>query len=182
MRLRMTGIFCVGVFAAGCLSSSSNSVLEGGSSNQSVSIREHPQRGAVRGSQTELVLDVLDEYMDALNDLDMERHVGTYHFPHYRHASGKIVIWDSPREAMPILDVPVAQRREAIRGALEPDWDRSEWTVREIVQAGPGKVHVTTQFVRLRYDGSVIKTFDSLYVLTLENGRWGIRGRSSFAP
>ena len=31
-------------------------------------------------------------------------------------------------------------------------------------------------------DGSVIKSFDSLYVLTFEDGRWGIRGRSSFAP
>ena len=31
-------------------------------------------------------------------------------------------------------------------------------------------------------DGSVIATFDSLYVMTRQNGRWGIRGRSSFAP
>ena len=125
---------------------------------------------------------VLDRYMDALNALDVEGHVATYHFPHYRHASGEIVVWQNAEEAMPILAVPPEERRAALRRALEPDWHRSEWTAREIVQGDDRKVHVATRFVRLRADGIVIKRFDSLYVLTLEDGRWGIRGRSSFAP
>jgi hypothetical protein len=120
--------------------------------------------------------------MDALNALDVEGHVATYHFPHYRHASGEIVVWQNAEEAMPILAVPPDERRAALRRALEPDWHRSEWRAREIVQGDDRKVHVATRFVRLRADGSVIKHFDSLYVLTLEDGRWGIRGRSSFAP
>jgi len=128
------------------------------------------------------ILAVLDQYMDALNALDMEAHVATYHFPHYRHASGKIVIYQDAQEAMPILDIPDEQRRDTLRAALEPDWQRSEWTRRDIVQGDSNKVHVATRFVRLREDGSVIKTFDSLYVMTREDGRWGIRGRSSFAP
>ncbi len=130
---------------------------------------------------------VLDRYMDGLNALDIETHVSAYHFPHYRHASGEITVWASAQEAMPILRVPRAERRAALRAALEPEWDRSEWTRRDIVQASADKVHVATTFVRLREDGSVIKTFDSLYVMTLEANaegdlRWGIKGRSSFAP
>lgn len=128
------------------------------------------------------IMRVLDRYMDALNALDLEGHVATYHFPHYRHASGKIVIWQTAREALPGLDLPAAERRAALRAVLEPDWDRSEWTRRDIVQGDDKKVHVVTQFARLRADGSVIKTYDSLYVMTLESGRWGIKGRSSFAP
>ena len=128
------------------------------------------------------VMRVLDQFMAALNALDVEGHVATYHFPHYRHASGEIVVWQSASEAMPILDVPVEERRAALRSALEPDWHRSEWTRREIVQGDGEKVHVVTRFVRLRADGSTIKTYDSLYVLTREGGRWGIKGRSSFAP
>ncbi len=125
--------------------------------------------------------------MDALNALDIEAHVATYHFPHYRHASGSVVVWETPVAAMPILRVPAEERRAALRRALEPDWERSEWTRREIVQRGERKAHVATRFVRLRADGSVIKIFDSLYVLTRERDaqgvlRWGIRGRSSFAP
>lgn len=133
------------------------------------------------------IMAVLDRYMDALNDLDVEGHVATYHFPHYRHASGKIIVWDTPAEAMPLLGVNATDRRAALRKVLEPDWDRSEWTRRDVVQVGRGKVHVVTRFDRLRADGSVIKSFDSLYVMTLEEdaagaARWGIRGRSSFAP
>ncbi|MGY8738965.1 MAG: hypothetical protein ACKVIW_15780, partial [bacterium] len=75
----------------------------------------------------------------------------------------------------------------ALRAALESDWVRSEWTRRDIVQADAHKVHVVTRFDRLRADGSVIKSFNSLYVLTLDEDdagalRWGIKGRSSFAP
>ncbi len=128
------------------------------------------------------IMRVLDRYMDGLNALDLEAHVATYHFPHYRHASGEIVVWQSAREAIPGLDVPDDERRAALRAVLEPDWHRSEWTRREIVQGDAEKVHVATRFVRLRIDGSVIKTFDSLYIMTRESGRWGIKGRSSFAP
>ena len=39
-----------------------------------------------------------------------------------------------------------------------------------------------TQFTRYRSDGSVIASYESLYVLTYEVGRWGIKLRSSFAP
>ena len=133
------------------------------------------------------VMSVLDRFMDSLNALDMEGHVATYHFPHFRHAHGEIVVWQDAMEAMPVLAAPPEKRRAILRQALEPDWHRSEWTRREIVQAGPDKVHVATRFERLREDGSMIKAFDSLYVMTLETDaqgkrRWGIRGRSSYAP
>ena len=141
---------------------------------------EDPERDAA-------ITAVLDVYMEGLNALDLERHVSTYHFPHFRHASGRVVVWATPEEALPVLVMPEADRLEAVRAVLEPDWDRSEWTRRDIVQADDEKVHVATTFVRLRADGSVIRTFDSLYVLTFEAGadgepRWGIKGRSSFAP
>lgn len=128
------------------------------------------------------IMAVLDRYMDALNALDLEAHVATYHFPHYRHAGGRIVVWETARDAMPILDRPETERRAALRSVLEPDWHRSEWTRRDIVQGDDEKVHVVTRFVRLREDGSEISAFDSLYVLTYESERWGIKGRSSFAP
>jgi hypothetical protein len=69
-----------------------------------------------------------------------------------------------------------------LRELLGPGWQRSEWTQRKIVQGDGTKVHVVTSFVRLRSDGSEIGTFHSLYVVTFENDRWAIKGRSSFAP
>lgn len=135
------------------------------------------------------IMAVLDRYLAGLNALDLEAHVTTYHFPHFRYASGEISVWKTALEAIPILDVPEAERLRAVRAALEPEWVRSEWRRREIVQGDDEKVHVATRFVRLRADGSVIKTFDSLYVMTFEADdagsgapRWAIKGRSSFAP
>jgi hypothetical protein len=67
------------------------------------------------------------------------------------------------------------------RGALA-EWDHSAWARREVVHSGPDKVHIDTRFVRYRKDGSEIGGFDSLYVVTCENGHWGVKARSSFAP
>ena len=65
--------------------------------------------GARFAARDAAIMDVLDRYMDGLNALDIEAHVSTYHFPHYRHASGKLTIWENAEEAMPILRVPEAE-------------------------------------------------------------------------
>jgi len=44
------------------------------------------------------------------------------------------------------------------------------------------RFHVDTLFLRYRADGSLIGSFESLYVLTKEQGRWGVKLHSSFAP
>ena len=66
-------------------------------------------------------------------------------------------------------------------GALA-DWDHSAWARRDVIHAGADKVHIDTRFNRYRKDGSVIGGFDSIYIVTRVDGRWGIQGRSSFAP
>ena len=92
------------------------------------------------------------------------------------------MIWESARDYFPFLDSPDEERKQKLRIVLGSEWDRSEWTRREVIQSDSAKVHVATTFVRLRKGGSEIATFDSLYILTFEAGRWAIKGRSSFAP
>ena len=138
-----------------------------------------PQRLSARDAE---IMIVLDRYMSALNTLDLEGHLATYHFPHYRHASGEITIWETAEDVTPLLNVPKAERRARLRSVLEPDWHNTEWTRRDIVQGDEGKVHVVTRFERRRQDGSVIKAYNSLYIMTREEEGWGIKGRSSFAP
>lgn len=118
------------------------------------------------------VMAVLDEFMAAFNALDVERWEATFHFPHYRLASG----------AMHVLEAPGGQPVEQLKAYLKAEgWHRSEWARREIVHFSDTKVHVDTAFTRFRQDGSAIGTYDSLYVLTKEEGRWGVKLRSSFA-
>jgi len=141
-----------------------------------------PLSALSESSRDAAILQVLDRYMDGLNALDMETHVATYHFPHFRLAGGELSVWSTPEEAMPILNVPAEARRKRLRAMLHPEWHKSIWTKRDIVGESPAKVHVATRFARLREDGSEIISYDSLYVLTLQDGQWGIKGRSSFAP
>jgi hypothetical protein len=60
-------------------------------------------------------------------------------------------------------------------------WHHSQWERRKIIHATPEKIHVDTKFTRFRADGSVLGSYESLYILTKEDGRWGVKMRSSFA-
>ena len=62
------------------------------------------------------------------------------------------------------------------------EWDHSAWQRRSVIHAGADKVHIDTHFARYRKDGSLIGGFDSIYIVTKLDGRWGILGRSSYAP
>ena len=116
---------------------------------------------------------VLDAFMTAFNAQDVAALEAVLHFPHYRIASGSVsVLQDS--SALPILF-------ERFVAAM-PGWDHSAWEHRKVVHSGPDKVHVDTRFTRYQADGSVLAGYDSLYIVTKRNGRWGVLARSSFAP
>jgi len=118
------------------------------------------------------VMRLLDDYMNAWNRKDLVAWERTFHFPHYRLASGK----------MTVLDRPGLQDATRVWGSAGSDWHHSRWYRRRIIHSSPDKVHVDTKFTRCRADGSVISSFESLYILTKEDGRWGVKMRSSFAP
>jgi hypothetical protein len=114
----------------------------------------------------------LDEFMAAFNARDLAAWEKTFNFPSVRLASNSLVIIDKAGWHPPDTFT---------RGALK-EWHHSAWERRDVIHAGPDKVHFDTRFVRYRADGSVIGHFDSIYVVTLENGHWGVKARSSFAP
>jgi hypothetical protein len=129
-------------------------------------------RPLVDEQQVEQVMSVLDEFMRSFNALDIEAHRQTYHFPHYRLASGQ----------MRVLETREELNQDQLKKFLEGiGWHHSAWVSREISMASGNKVHVNTRFTRFRADGSEIGSYDSLYILTLEEGTWGIKLRSSFA-
>lgn len=113
----------------------------------------------------------LDDFMAAFNARDLSAFEATFNFPSVRLASNKLVIIEPGYHKPEMFE----------RGALA-DWHRSDWERREIIHAGADKVHIDTSFARYRADGSVIGSFNSIYVVTLENGHWGVKARSSYAP
>ena len=113
----------------------------------------------------------LDDFMAAFNARDIAAWRQTFNFPSVRLASG----------TMAIIDESYHQPQMFGRGALA-EWDHSAWARREVIHAGADKVHIDTRFVRYRQDGSEIGGFDSIYVVTREDGHWGVKARSSYAP
>src|SRR6185503_11742235 len=102
---------------------------------------------------------------------DIDAWQKTFNFPSVRLASNTLTIIDESYHKPEMFE----------RGALT-EWDRSAWDRREVIHAGPDKVHIDTRFTRYRKDGSVIAGFDSIYVITRQDGHWGVKIRSSFAP
>lgn len=125
-------------------------------------------------SQTEEeVMEVLDAFMASFSASDPEAHTATYHFPHFRLAQGNMASWQTREDA-------INAHKFIFKNLPSTGWYRSEWIDRNIISISDSKAHVATRFRRLREDGSEIVTAESLYVLTKDNGRWGIKLRSSY--
>ena len=114
---------------------------------------------------------VLDDFMAAFNARDLAAWDRTFNFPSVRLASNRLVILQAGDHKPEMFS----------QGALA-DWHHSAWERRDIIHAGPDKVHFDTRFSRFRADGSVIGGFDTIYVVTCEAGHWGVKARSSYAP
>lgn len=113
----------------------------------------------------------LDAFLAAFNKRDIAAYEDTFNYPHVRFASGKVNILKRGDHSPQMF----------AKNGLE-DWHHSAWLRRDVIHAGPDKVHINTRFARYRADGSLIGAFDSIYIVTKVDGRWGIQSRSSFAP
>ncbi len=116
---------------------------------------------------------VMDGFMTAFNAEDAEALRTTwFHFPHVRLHSGQVTVMATP-----------ADFRSAVWGRTgqAQGWARTAWDYVEPIDAGPDKVHFRVQLTRYRADGSAIGSYRSLYIVTRQDGRWGIQARSSWA-
>ncbi len=120
------------------------------------------------------VMQALDEFMDALNSRDPSRLAAACHFPHVRFSAGAMRIWRTSEDFCRDGDLAGIP--------LEREWHASSWDARRILQASKDKIHVAVTFSRHTLAGAKISTYDSLYIVTKQNGRWGVQIRSSFAP
>lgn len=133
-------------------------------------------------SAEQAVMQVLDRYLVAVNRIDLEAVTETYHFPHLRLVNNKLFIWQNAIDAMPMLNLSQQQQERAMRKALGPDWRYTDWEYRKLISISDTKAHVDTALIRYNSQDDIISRFESLYILTNENGLWAIKGRSSFAP
>ena len=113
----------------------------------------------------------LDDYMAALNRGDEAGTNAACNFPHVRLAGGKVVVWPNHGD----------YKLEDFRTRAGDGWHHSVWDERTPIHVGENKVHLKVKFSRWRKDGSLIGRFETIYIVTLQDGHWGIQARSSFA-
>jgi hypothetical protein len=117
-----------------------------------------------------MAMKVLDDFMASANTQDSGAQKATYNFPHIRIAGDEVLIFNEDNGAW---------KFPSIRG--EKGWHRSDWDYRKVIQKSADKVHIAARFTRYREDDTPIASYETLYVITNQNGHWGIQARSSFA-
>lgn len=122
-------------------------------------------------SEIAAAMKVLDDFMAAFNARDLSAFEATFNFPSVRLASNTLRIIQAGDHTPAMFET----------GALA-EWDHSAWERRDVIHSGADKVHIDTRFTRYRADGGIIGGFDSIYVVTRQDGHWGVKIRSSYAP
>jgi hypothetical protein len=117
-------------------------------------------------------MQLLDEFMATFNARDLKAHAATFNYPSIRIASGRVVVFEGPDSHRPGM----------FEWLVERGWHSTAWDHRKIIHSSENKVHFDVRFTRYREDGGKLGTYDSLYVVTKQDGHWGVQARSSFAP
>lgn len=116
---------------------------------------------------TKASLAVVERYIAALNARDTAAIRDAFNFPHWRiGAKGNLARYETPAD----------YGFENFFRAVEKDgWHHTGIDSSQAVFATEGKAHVALDFTRYRADGSVIGRYFSLYVVTCQDGHWGIQ-------
>ena len=120
-------------------------------------------------------LELHDRYLAAWNAQDADAFAATLHYPHPRQAPGApgSSSWQDAAEYAAGMDFgPLLAR----------GWVHSYWDARTIVHAGDDKVHVAARARRVDAAGRTFQTVQTLYVITRQDGHWGVQARFSAGP
>jgi hypothetical protein len=111
-------------------------------------------------------------FMKAFNKSDPHECDKYVHYPHIAILiTGNII----STEKAPFLSEKYFEAMSKVSG-----WHHTCWDTRSVLHSGKNKVHLDLQFTRYKYDGTKIATSPAIWIVTNENGYWGIRLRSIY--
>ena len=111
----------------------------------------------------------LQEYFRAWNDADNAAIAKISNFPRVSlGANGQVVVRDGPEEIE--IDFDLLRQAEG--------WDHSTLELADATQVSEDKVHFRIVSSRRHADGTPYRTVPALYVITKQNGHWGLQLQS----
>ncbi|WP_405415233.1 hypothetical protein [Streptomyces rubiginosohelvolus] len=115
----------------------------------------------------------LDAFLAALNSRSVPAWTRTLHFPHLRIHDGAVTVWETP-------DIYVESATPEVAQLVATGWDHSGWEEVELIQTSADQVHAQVRFARYDAEDRPLGSFESVYVLTRQEGRWGVLARIGF--
>ena len=112
---------------------------------------------------------VIDEFFAAWNGADNEAMAKTINFPH------AFIIRDG-RAAIAKSAIRIGTDFEGMRES--EGWHHSEYHGLEFIHAAPDKVIAQLTFTRHDEDGTIYRTVPVLWIITMQDGHWGIQLRA----
>ena len=116
------------------------------------------------------VMQALQAFLDGWNSRDAKQYAAALHFPHVFLENGTVRVYPD--------EVEFLSRGSGHWAAAQPEWARTVWEDRRIVQRLPDTVHVAGRWARLDKSGRILSKADVLYVVVKKNGRWALFTRS----
>lgn len=116
------------------------------------------------------ILAALDAFLDGWNSRDAKQYASALHFPHLILEAGGFRQWDTESQLVAVGAGHWAN--------VQPEWDKTVWEEKKIVQRIGDTAHVAGRWVRLDRSGRVLQKADVLYVVLRKQGKWAIFARS----
>lgn len=124
-------------------------------------------------AEAEAAMGIARAFVAAFSARDHETLATTLNYPHVRLAEGRFATIESAVEF-------VERSRKGDRRLERENFGYSGLRELEAIQAGADKVHLRIINDRHHPDGTVYMTFNTLWIATLQDGKWGIQFRSSY--
>lgn len=127
-----------------------------------------PADGAGEETVVAAAIACLDAFTERFNACDLAGMDALLHFPHVILSGETLVVWERPGQ------LPAAFFDQL----KSTGWRRSTYHGKDVVLVSPNKVHLLVDYSRDRDDGNEISRHRNVWVVTCEDGRWGIKLRS----
>jgi hypothetical protein len=112
-------------------------------------------------------------WSDGFNTRNTEVQLAEMHFPHLRLAQNRFQQWTTPEEFHVVQE-------EKTQWLKQEGWHHTATLSIRPIQVGVDKVHLAIRQSRQHADGTEYNGFDTLWIFTKLNNRWGVQFRSSF--
>tara|TARA_B100000945_G_scaffold18117_1_gene13344 strand:+ start:851 stop:1234 length:384 start_codon:yes stop_codon:yes gene_type:complete len=116
---------------------------------------------------------VASNFIQAFNAQDHQAIAKTLNYPHIRLAKGKFQTIANQEEFEALSE-------RAENSLRNEGWDHTVVESMESIHVGEDKVHLSIKNHRVTKSGDIYNSFETLWIVTLNDEHWGIQFRSSY--